>query len=393
MTNYAAREPGTTSVAMSTAEVQARLRTFVNAACDEIEGAAREMAGLWADELEAAAHWHFASETASLSTALRAWLEALLLQDDSGTPSQVPWTGASLAAKQPLLIRGFALARRRLLRACGKLDPGLVDHVLDALDTELERIIAADQQVLTRHLAAFDRFAELGQLVASVGHELRNPLSAIEASAYILSRRLEPSVNGDSDIVKHLAKIRRNIEVASRTSRALLGWAKQQIPRCFETPLLACIDPVLRDLNCPAGVCIQLDIPERLDVWADADLLAVVLRNLVSNAIESLVGGGTVRIVASQDAGGTCVVVSDNGPGVPAAERQRIFEPLHSSKCHGTGLGLPLCKRIAVAHGGRLSLDPSECGASFRLWLPNRVGEAKGSGMDEPCSDTDEEPR
>lgn len=373
MIDYSPPAQRTTSAETLTAEVQVRLKAFAREIRSEIEAVAVDLVELWAGDDGG----RFPSDKASLLSLLRTWMETTLSQGDRCLASPPPWEVLLVTVDQAHLVRGFALVRRGMLRASTRFDGELAEHVLWELDVEFARVLEVRQRIVTGRLAALDRLSELGQLVASVGHELRNPLSAIEASAYILSRRLESPISSDPKVAKHLGKIRRNVDLANRVANALLSWAKQQTPRYSITQLRVCIDSILRDLDCPVGVCVELDIPEELKVWVDPDLMAVLVRNLVSNAIESLGGSGIVRILARQDPSGTSVVVSDDGPGVPEPDRPRIFELLHSSKSYGTGLGLPLCKRIALAHGGNLSLEPSECGASFRLWIPSRTSEAK----------------
>jgi signal transduction histidine kinase len=95
-----------------------------------------------------------------------------------------------------------------------------------------------------------------------------------------------------------------------------------------------------------------------------------LLINLVHNALESLPAqGGEIRIATHQGPGGTTISVEDNGPGIPAAVRERIFEPFYTTKEHGTGLGLAIAQQIAQAHAGRLECDssPELRGARFIL--------------------------
>ena len=116
-----------------------------------------------------------------------------------------------------------------------------------------------------------------------------------------------------------------------------------------------------------------MDVADDLLVWADEELLRIVLANLLTNAFEASGPSGTIRVVAARLAAGTSLLVSDDGPGLAIEDRARAFELLRTTKRRGSGLGLPLCQRIAVAHGGSLALLPSARGATLRLWLPDRV--------------------
>jgi signal transduction histidine kinase len=82
-------------------------------------------------------------------------------------------------------------------------------------------------------------------------------------------------------------------------------------------------------------------------------------------------GKGNVWIEGRREDGATIVVVRDDGPGIPSEVRPRIFEALFTTKAKGNGLGLALCRRIAEAHGGTVTLEPSERGATFRITIPD----------------------
>jgi signal transduction histidine kinase len=114
---------------------------------------------------------------------------------------------------------------------------------------------------------------------------------------------------------------------------------------------------------------LEPDLPE---VLADPDQVTQVLLNLVKNADEALGSeGGTIRLSAFRDGDAVVLAVADDGPGIAPADRERIFEPYFSTKETGTGLGLPIARRIAEEHGGTLAArsDPGR-GAIFELRLP-----------------------
>lgn len=350
-----------------TPEAQAALSAFVARIGNELDSIAAEVVESWGTQGEFDAFETPLSERCRSPEKVRRWLEVVLTCGDGEVPRQALEAGTaspSAVATMTRLVAGVGLARRRLIRALAWDDRALLDSVLESLDLEVARIIASQ-------LTSLDQLAELGQLVAGVGHELRNPLSAIETSAYLLSRRISDA-SADPGIERHLEKIRRNVELANRTANALLGWARQRSPRCEQTELRACLDPVLAGLQYPPGVHVGLELPEQLELWCDVDLVRVLLRNLLSNAIEAVGERGTIRVEARHDSSGVAVTISDDGPGLSEQQKLHLFEPLHTTKPLGTGLGLAMSRRIALAHGGRLSLDACSRGASFRLWLPDR---------------------
>ena len=104
---------------------------------------------------------------------------------------------------------------------------------------------------------------------------------------------------------------------------------------------------------------------------ADADQLARVVTNLLINASQAMNGTGHVWIDGGREATVTYLRVRDDGPGIPANVRERVFEALFTTKAKGSGLGLALCRRIAEAHGGTVTLENAERGAAFRISIPD----------------------
>jgi two-component system sensor histidine kinase AtoS len=114
-------------------------------------------------------------------------------------------------------------------------------------------------------------------------------------------------------------------------------------------------------------------------VLGHADQLEQVMLNLFMNAIEAMPQGGRLEVATRARDSGIEVIVSDTGSGVPAALRDRIFEPFFTDKSGGTGLGLYLSRQLVEAHGGRLELIAGEGGARFRILLP-AAGKETGKG-------------
>ena len=104
----------------------------------------------------------------------------------------------------------------------------------------------------------------------------------------------------------------------------------------------------------------------------DERMIGQALENLVSNALQAVEGRGTrVAVVAGREGDEIAIEVRDDGPGIPPARRDEVFEPFYTTKTRGTGLGLPIARKNAEAHGGSLALDDApEGGARFTLRLP-----------------------
>jgi signal transduction histidine kinase len=230
---------------------------------------------------------------------------------------------------------------------------------------------AARTGELATRAAEQERLALLGELSATLAHEIRNPLAGIRSLA---QRLAEPGLDETkreryADVVLteigRLDRIVGNLLDASR--RTSLAAAPDQ-----ETSL----EPLLEDLALlveararRVGVTVHRR-PTAVTVAAPRDALAQVLLNLILNAIEHTPSGGRVELDARATAGGTAIRVRDTGPGVPPADRAHIFEPFHTRGI-GAGLGLAVVRRISRELGWRVTIDDAPGGgALFILEVP-----------------------
>jgi signal transduction histidine kinase len=248
-----------------------------------------------------------------------------------------------------------------------------------------ERRTAALLQMQTEAVATWrarvaqsDKLAALGQLAATIAHEVRNPLAVMRSAAQTLSETLPPAGAGArraSDFI--IAEIDRLASVVS----SILAYARplQLTPRAVPVPellervvLLAGDDLATRQVRVERGDTAALP-----PVHADPDLVTQLLLGLLGNAAEAMPAGGTIRLGATAARGVVQLHVCDAGPGVPAELRERIFEPFFTTRSRGTGLGLAVARQIAEAHGGRIEVgDADGGGARFTVTLPAASGTA-----------------
>lgn len=225
-----------------------------------------------------------------------------------------------------------------------------------------------------QELARREQMAALGEVAASLAHEIRNPLSGLRLFAALLTRPdTEPAQ------VRDLAgKILQGLRTLEGTVNDILLFARQGCYQPGDQDLAELLKEALRGIEHLAQarqVPLELQPPERPStVWADRIQLLRALGNLLSNAIEASQPGQQVTLLAvpaAQRPGQVEIRVQDQGPGIPAADRRRIFDPFYTTKSTGTGLGLPMVQRIVENHGGTLELqDAPGGGACFRLTLP-----------------------
>jgi signal transduction histidine kinase len=218
--------------------------------------------------------------------------------------------------------------------------------------------------------AARERLAMLGEIAVEIAHELQNVLQIISTSAYVARQEIS---KGDSEAaLLHVAKVERNARAAHAIVDDLMALARDEA--LHAEPIILAEMIVAARAELPAG-CAQWEDslePHDLRVRAHAGLLVRLLHVLYDNAIQASAPRAPRIATRARVQGGHIVVeVADDGPGVPEAIAARVFEPLVTARAGGTGLGLPLARRIAAAHGGSIALvGGTGEGATFRFELP-----------------------
>jgi signal transduction histidine kinase len=240
------------------------------------------------------------------------------------------------------------------------------------LDLELAVMLDTYREDLLAQQARVERLSTFGQLVGSIGHDLRNPLGVIETSLYILRGRM----GEDPRAAKHLDRIAEQLGIANSIISNLLDMIRDRPLRRDRVRLAQVLEGAAGAVKRPEGVALALEGLEALpEVDGDPVQLRQVFVNLLENAVHAASPAGSVRVRAAADGAAVEVHVEDSGPGVDAATQRRLFEPLITTKQRGVGLGLALVKRIAERHGGSVSYATrAEGGARFSVRLPGGAG-------------------
>jgi two-component system sensor histidine kinase HydH len=253
-------------------------------------------------------------------------------------------------------------------------DPAKAERVSTALnqilDLELAIMLETYREDLeTKHRNA-ERLATIGQFAASIGHELRNPLGVVESSLFLLRQHLKAEAETPS-VKKHLDRIGSEVQRANKTIHDLLDLARNRPPQRRPTPLRELVDSAAEAALLPAAIALHVSVPAGLSLNLDPDQVRQVLANLFTNSSQALKGRGQIWVEVETTAdGGARVRIRDDGPGIPAEDRVRVFEALYTTKAKGSGLGLALCRRIMEAHSGAIEIESRADGASFLLTFP-----------------------
>jgi signal transduction histidine kinase len=235
------------------------------------------------------------------------------------------------------------------------------------LDLDLAVMLHTFREDLLAQHARAERLSTFGQLVGSIGHDLRNPLGVIETSVFILRSR----VGSDERAKKHLDRIGEQLSLANGIITNLLDMIRNRPVSKERVELGAVLRGAADSLSLPPAVELTCDGVDGLEVDGDAVQLRQVFVNLLTNAVEAAAPSGRVSVHGRADGDGVEVSVEDDGPGVDPATARRLFEPLITTKDMGVGLGLALVKRIVDRHGGKVSYEPrAGGGARFVVRLP-----------------------
>jgi len=220
------------------------------------------------------------------------------------------------------------------------------------------------------------------ELVANISHELATPLTAIQGFTEALIDGVVPDAEARLDttqlIAREAARLRRLVDQLREVTTYEAGARSLHLA---EVALPSLIDETLSVLGPERErkrITLATDVSAELaPVAADADRLTEVLLNLLDNALRFTPEGGHIEVTAREQVGRVAVTIADSGPGIPEADRQRIFERFYradssrSSATGGTGLGLAIVRELVEAHGGTIEADERPGGgARFTFTLP-----------------------
>jgi signal transduction histidine kinase len=216
-----------------------------------------------------------------------------------------------------------------------------------------------------------ERLAAIGELAATVAHEVRNPLAGIRGGCEIL---LEGCPPGEARFeIGH--EVLHQVDRLNRTVEDLLQFARPRAADPLPTDLHGLLDrllAVVREDPSYRSVEIRTSYGPRLPVVrVDARQMEQVFLNLLHNACQAMRHRGLVTVATRAREGAVEVTVRDQGPGIPPESLERIFQPFYTTRSQGTGLGLAICRRIVESHAGRIEAScPPEGGAEFTVVLP-----------------------
>jgi signal transduction histidine kinase len=276
--------------------------------------------------------------------------------------------GAALAT-----ARALSVPLERLVAAATRIGSGDLTTKVAPEQTVEIGMLAAQLELMRDALESRDR--QLKMMLGGVAHEVKNPLGGIELFAGLLHEELSSVSPNSSDALEHTARIRRELDYLKRIVDDFLAFAREQ--KMAKSPFAAigwlqtAVDVLTGDAR-QKSVTLVLQADDAT-LEGDFNLLTSALVNLVKNAVQASPEGKTVKLVGRKEAGRYLVEVSDEGSGIAGELQARIFEPFFTTREKGTGLGLPLARKLVEAHRGTLTLESVPGKTTFRLALPHNA--------------------
>ncbi len=298
----------------------------------------------------------------------------------------LPITALAETAAQVSQGRNYALRAE-------KQSPDEIGELTDAFNTMLGEIEAGNTALENYHnrlealvqertaalhqaqeqLVQKERLAVLGQLTATVSHELRNPMGSISNALFNLQLALEADRRDLVD--SSLSVANRNVERCDRIIGELLDYSRKGKLVEREIEVDPWLQELLEEMIWPAQIRLHTDLRSGACFHGDGDRLRRAVLNVIINAQQALqdaeIPEKTVQVITRVVGDRLHIVIEDNGPGIPEELRGRIFEPLFSTKVYGIGLGMAAVEEIMRCHDGGVELhSPEGGGCRFILWIP-----------------------
>ena len=263
---------------------------------------------------------------------------------------------AAVAIENAQLIQQLNNARAQLQEYANKLEVKVADRTRELRE-------AQDKLLKSERLAA------IGELAAMVGHDLRNPLTGIAGATYYLKTKANSKLNEKENDM--LVTIESAVAYSNKIITDLLDYSREIRLDRSETDPKSLLEEAVNRIEAPAGITIanQTESEPRLKV--DKEKMQRVFINIIKNAFDAMPNGGSLTIRSENTENDVSIIFSDTGAGMSKETLQKLWTPLFTTKAKGMGFGLPICKRLVEAHGGKICVESQiGKGTTFTITIP-----------------------
>jgi PAS domain S-box-containing protein len=234
--------------------------------------------------------------------------------------------------------------------------------------------VAMTKDITTRkqmeqQLFKSERLAAIGELAAMIGHDLRNPLTGITGATYYLKTKIGKRT--DSKAKEMLEIIEKDIEYSNKIINDLLEYSRDIKLELIETTPRSLVREALPLVTVPGNIRMINLSKNTPRMNADIDKMKRTFANIIKNAFDAMPIGGTLTIKSRRVNNNVQIVFSDTGIGMSKQVLDKLWRPLFTTKAKGMGFGLPICKRVVEAHGGKISVESTVAkGTVFMITVP-----------------------
>jgi signal transduction histidine kinase len=301
----------------------------------------------------------------------------IALEDDNGNTQWIELVVTPIKDKEGNVVAALELAVNITERK-------LMQNKLAEYSQQLEKLVAKRTEELKNtqaKLVKSERLATIGELAAMVGHDLRNPLTGIMGAAYYLKTKHSAEIGTKGK--EMLKSIENAINYSNKIVNDLLEYSRDLTLDLTKVTSKALLKNALPSLEVPNGIKIIDATEDHPPIKADKEKMRRVFANIIQNAFDAMPEGGTLTIKSRGVKGKVEISFKDTGTGMSKETLRKLKRgvPLFTTKAKGMGFGLPICRRIVEAHGGKLSVE-SKIGKGTKVTVtipvnPNPVSEGE----------------
>lgn len=251
---------------------------------------------------------------------------------------------------------------------------GLSERVSITGNDELSMLASSINGMLTEienktvKLQKSERFAAIGELATMVAHDLRNPLQGIANATFYLKRKMGVK---DGKQQEMLELIEEDVKYSDKIVNDLLDYSREIVLQLEETTPEALVKIALSTVEVPNNITLSNETESKPPIKVDMLCMKRAFVNIIRNAVEAMPKGGILTLRSRALDGNVEFIFSDTGVGFSKSDLRRLFTPLFTTKPKGMGFGLPVCKRVVEAHGGKISVESTlGKGATVTLTVP-----------------------